>query len=75
MDNTTYSAEVAEAVRSAMADKGVTLNALSIVSGISRGSLTRRLHGPTPFTVAELASIAGHLDVPVESLVAPGVAA
>lgn len=58
MDTTTATARVAEAVRKAAADRGVSQLALSNATGIPRVTLIRKLRGQSPFTVPELAAIA-----------------
>lgn len=73
--DTTYSTRVAAAVRAAMTQSGKSANRLATETGMSRQALARRLNGPAPFTVGELAVIAAALDVSVYSLAAPEVAA
>ncbi len=66
----TPTTRVAEAVREAVAARGISQIALSEATGIPRVTLIRRLNGHSPFTIAELAAIAEHLGVTVSDLVA-----
>lgn len=71
----TYSQRVVAAVQAAVSEKGVTSYTLAQQAGIPRTTLDRRLAGVDPFKLDELERIAAALDVPVESLAAPEVAA
>lgn len=57
----TYQERVAEAVNEAIETTGVTVTWLCGTTGIPRSTMERRLRGLSPFTVAELASIASAL--------------
>ena len=72
MDTTGYVAGVADKVVAAMHAKDVSRLALADKAGIPRTTLIRRLTGTSPFTVDELARIAGALGVDVVALVAAG---
>jgi hypothetical protein len=70
-----YPDTVAAAVRDAIA--ATDLSVLQVANGslIPQPTLHRKLAGRGPFTVEELARIAGFLEIPVYQLSAPGVAA
>jgi predicted transcriptional regulator len=74
MVTNTYAATVAANVNRAIRARGVTVVELSETSLIPRSTLTRRLSGASPFTVAELDQIAAALNMPVASLSAPSTA-
>lgn len=69
MEMLTPTEQVASAVREAMTRQGVTGVALAEATGIPHVTLSRRLRGHTPFTIAELAPIAEHLGVTLSDLV------
>lgn len=60
--DTSPQAIIATAVTEAMQSKGKSTKALAEETSIPRVTLTRRLRGVSPFTVAELAAIAEVLD-------------
>lgn len=68
MDPRTGASQVAEAVRRAMEQRGVSQLGLAEATLIPRATLIRRLQGVTPFTITELALIASHLDMQVSDL-------
>lgn len=72
---TSYSAAVADSVNTAITTTGITHKALAEATGIPRTTLTRRLAGQSPFTVAELDAIALALNIDVTTLVVAGVGA
>lgn len=74
MVTNTYAATVAANVNQAIRARGVTVVELAETSLIPRSTLTRRLSGASPFTVAELDRIAAALNMPVASLSAPSAA-
>lgn len=61
--NPTFHEQVARNVAAAVSAAGETTKNVAEATGIARMTLTRRLTGATPFTVAELALIARHLDL------------
>ena len=65
MVTNTYAATVAANVNRAIRARGVTVVELAETSLIPRSTLTRRLSGASPFTVAELDQIAAALNMPV----------
>jgi response regulator of citrate/malate metabolism len=67
---TGYAAQVAVKVEKAITAAGFTVTAISAATGISRETLRRRLAG-SPFTVAELASIAHVIKAQPGDLVPP----
>ena len=56
-------ARIAEIVREAVKASGIPIKALAESSGVARGTLIRKLRGPSesPFTTAELARLAPHI--------------
>lgn len=66
---------VAERVRSAMVEKGLTPKGLADDAGIPRTTLNRRLTGKSSFTLNELDAIAPSLGVTAADLLADEVAA
>lgn len=66
----TFAATVATAVSTAIQEQGQTVLGLAEATGIARVTLTRRLAGHTPFTVAELDAIASALGVDVRTFTA-----
>lgn len=61
---------VAANVRAELARKGLSQRALADVLGKSQTYIYRRLNGETPFTIDDLALIAGHLEIPLAALIA-----
>lgn len=59
--------QVAAEVRAEMARQRLSGRALAARLGWPQNRLSRRLAGDTPFTVDDLALVAGELDVPVTS--------
>jgi len=57
-----------------MADQAVSRVAPAEATGIPRVTLVRRLSGRAPFTVTELAAVAGALGVPLTDLLPSEVA-
>ena len=68
MDTITYQRQVAERVAEAIVTHDQNAFAVSQGTGIPRSTLNRRLAGVTPFTVAEVASVAAFLGIDVRSL-------
>lgn len=62
---------VAGEIRAELARQRVTQTELVRRLGVSRPWLVRRLSGETPLTMADIATIADILNVPVTQLVAP----
>lgn len=61
-------ATIAEAVRHALAESGLTMNSLSIESGISYPTLRRHLVSrPDLLTIGQMSAIARALNVPLDS--------
>lgn len=63
MEPQDYANRVASEVRASIARAGVTAKEVSVGTGISTGTLSRKLRGQVPFDVLELARIADHLGV------------
>lgn len=63
-------AQVAARVERRAKDAGLNPVLLAERTGIARSTLLRRLSGASPFTVAELAAVAGALDVSLSDLIA-----
>lgn len=57
-----FPAQVASSVAAAIQAAGESTKSVADATGIARVTLIRRLTGTTPFTVAELALIAHHLN-------------
>lgn len=70
MQLTPTSKDVAASVKDAMTERGVSQAALADATGIPRVTLIRRLNGHSSFTVEELANVAEHLQVPMQSFLA-----
>ena len=70
----TRRATAERAVQTAMADQAVSRVAPAEATGIPRVTLVRRLSGRAPFTVTELAAVAGALGVPLTDLLPSEVA-
>lgn len=68
---TDTSSRIARAVSSAIADAGLSENAVALRSGIPQSRLNRKLRGIGTIDVVELALIADVLGVPLADLVAP----
>lgn len=60
--NQNFSEQVARSVATAIEAAGENPKSIADATGIARMTLVRRLTGTSPFTVAELAVIARHLD-------------
>lgn len=71
MNYETPSGKAARAIRSILADRRVSVEALSDGSGISLSTLKRRLLGATPFTIDELGLIANALSVSLVDVLVP----
>lgn len=67
MEQTTTE-RTAAVVRAEVARRKVRTQDLADILGVSRTTMWRRLNGEYPFNVDELARIAGHLGVPVSTL-------
>ncbi len=65
---TKYSQAVADAVRAAMAEKGVSQQTLATATGLKQQYISRRIAGRTAFDVEDLALIAAALAVPIARL-------
>lgn len=61
--NRTYQQRVAAEVRAEMARQDVTAQSIAPAAHISPATLSRRLSGTSPFSVAELEAVAGALGV------------
>ncbi|MFT9771111.1 helix-turn-helix domain-containing protein [Brevibacterium casei] len=61
---------VAANVRAELARQGMSQRALADILGKSQTYIYRRLNGETPFTIDDLALIAGHLEIPLAALIA-----
>lgn len=72
---TTFPVRVAGSVAEAISEAGETSTSVADATGIPRSTLRRRLLGSSPFTVAELGLIAGHLGTTPEQLMSVQVAA
>ena len=59
---------VAAEVRAGIARAGVRQKAVAAHLGMSQGALSRRITGASPFTLDELARVAGFLGVPLTAL-------
>ena len=70
MDTATHSQALAEVVKIALADAGVTRREAASRTGIPLTTLTRRLTGNSPFLATELAAIASVTDTTVSALFA-----
>lgn len=57
-------------VSEAMTDAGLTVLGVADRTGIPRTTLTRRLSGGSPFTVAEVDTLAAVVGVPVSVIIA-----
>lgn len=68
---TTTREEIAANVRAAVAYRRETQGGIAKVLNKSQASVSERMSGRTEFRVAELQTIAAHLDVPLEQLLAP----
>lgn len=68
MTTTSYATTVAGNVRAEMGRAGFTQTRLAAHLGYVQQALSRRLSGAIPFDVAELATIATALGVPLEAL-------
>jgi transcriptional regulator with XRE-family HTH domain len=62
---------VAAAVAAAIAQAGITYQAVAKGTGIPQATLHRKLNEHVSFNVRELDQIANYLGVPVEQLTAP----
>lgn len=73
MENTPYgySAQIAERIGEAIHSSGRSLRSISVETGISHSTLTRRVKskGASPFTVTELDRIAAALGTDLISLI------
>lgn len=65
----TWTDQITQAVRAAVASAEISVVVLSEQTGIPRTTLQRRLQGVSEFTVGEVDRIAQALGVPHESLV------
>lgn len=70
MEATPGRADVAAAVREAVAAKGITVAELVITTGIARATLYRKLDSHGDFDVEELAKIAAATDTTVGAIIA-----
>ena len=59
-------------IRAILARRRIRQGELAIVAGIPERVMARRLQGRTPFTVDEVAAVAGALEVPVGVLFREG---
>ncbi|GGO59006.1 hypothetical protein GCM10010910_00920 [Microbacterium nanhaiense] len=69
MEYGTYSGKASRAIRILLADRKLSIEALSAGSGISLSTLKRRLLGSTPFTLDEIGLIAEFFDVPIMAVI------
>lgn len=69
MDYGTYSGKASRAIRILLADRDLSIEALSDGTGISLSTLKRRLLGATPFTLDEIGLIAEFFSVPLMSVI------
>jgi hypothetical protein len=72
---TPFPERVALSVDAAIGEAGETSTSIADATGIPRSTLRRRLLGSSPFTVAEIASIAHHLGTTPEILISGQVTA
>lgn len=61
---------VAARVRDEMASRGVSVKELADATGLARMTLTRRLTGHSPFTIAELDTLSAHFGTTADRLMA-----
>jgi hypothetical protein len=65
------SGRAARAIRSILADRRESIEALSDETGIALSTLKRRLLLASPFTIDELGLIANHFNVPIMDVLTP----
>ena len=63
----TTATTIAANVRAEVARTRTSQATLAAILNLSQPSISRRLHGATPFSAHELATIATHLDIPVNT--------
>jgi transcriptional regulator with XRE-family HTH domain len=62
---------ITDRIEALRASKGLSVPQLAVASGIPRVTLTRRLHNPETFTLAELARLAEVLETTTRDLALP----
>jgi transcriptional regulator with XRE-family HTH domain len=68
MTATTPTQRVAENARAEVARSGLAQSSLAATLGLKQQSLSRRLHGRTPFSVDEAFAVADLLGVPASEI-------
>ncbi|MFI8593748.1 helix-turn-helix domain-containing protein [Microbacterium sp. NPDC078428] len=71
MNYETPSGRAARAIRSILADRRESIEALADGTGITLSTLKRRLLLASPFTIDELGLIANHFEVPIIDVLTP----
>lgn len=71
MNYSTPSGKAARAIRSLLADRRESIEALSAGTGLALSTLKRRLLGATPFTIDELSMIAEYFGVSIVAVLTP----
>lgn len=69
MDYGTYSGKASRSIRIILADRRLSIEALSDGTGISLSTLKRRLLGATPFTLDEIGLIAEYFGISIMSVI------
>lgn len=67
--STEESRNIAASVSAALQDRRIAQRTVSAETGIPMTTFVRKITGKTPFDVAELAAIAGLLDVSIAALI------
>lgn len=67
--------ETADSVRAELARRRISGRKLATDLGWKQATVARRLNGTYPFTIDELAAIAGYLGVPISALLPERTAA
>lgn len=71
MNYDTRSGRAARAIRSILADRRLSVEALAEGTGLALSTLKRRLLGTTPFTIDELGIIADFFEVSIVDVLVP----
>ncbi|MFC7431020.1 MULTISPECIES: helix-turn-helix domain-containing protein [unclassified Agrococcus] len=71
MNYGTPSGRAARAIRSILADRGESIEALAEATGLALSTLKRRLLGVSSFSIDELTLIAEHFGVPILDVLTP----
>ena len=69
--STTHAKSAAANIRAELARRGLTQSDVAPHLGLTRQAVSRRLVGPTPFTLDQLYKIAELVGVPISVLIEP----